>query len=518
MIDGFAGNLGLVRGQEYGWVQAAIFAAALIACGAGLVVAYVPATLLSPPAIARRIAGSMDASGRRTLYLVGVGFLLGLAIRVAFIGRYGTADAGVYLDWGRAVANTGLADAYRADYLPLQFQVLGSISALTDLFGIREVVALKSVNLGCDLGCFALIVVLLQRWAINPAFALVYWLTPYVAGLDWLSYVDFQLGLFALLAVVVISFGNRPVDFMIAGIPLAAALLMKPQSYALLAMLGLFVLMRALVERRVIGLRRWLLLFVAPIAFVGLYSLYFSINGHGSTFVLSSLVGVKDVQPVLSGNMPNLWFIVGHFYEMDGAVATGSAVYEPIAAVATLAVLSVLSFEIARNAAGRSTGVNVLLLFAAASLIVPMTMTQAHENHFFLGAMFGSVLMVIARDWRFTVALSTLLLLQFVNLFGSYGFDNPGLVPLGSVYGDPAHLAVAVAVTVTFAFLALRLRSLAHIPSWPGGDNPVGEEMQLPDLRLRGKGTGEQTQRRQEREPDQRPGDLGELGPYAPQQ
>ena len=466
LIELFASNIGLAQGPGFGWTRAVILMAALLASGVGLVIAYVPPTMLNPRAIVGKIGGSTERGGRRRLYFVVAGFLLGLAIRVAFIGHYGTEDADIFLGWGRDVASSGLAEGYRADYLPLQFQIFGSISALADHFGIRTIVALKAVNIVCDLGIFAVAIILLQRWAINPAYALVYWLTPYVAGLDWLSYVDFQLGLAALLAVLVISFGTRPIDFFVAGIPLAAAFLMKPQAYTLFGMLGLFVLARAIVERRTIGLRRWLLVFVAPIAMLGCYSLYFSINGHSLTFMIESLVGVNDVQPVLSGNQPNLWYLVGHFYQVDGAIVTGPAIYDKIAAIATVAILTFFAIQVARTAARRSDGVNMLLLFAVGALVVPMTMTQAHDNHLFLAAVFGSLIMVLALDRRFTVALSVLLALEFLNLFAGYGFDNPEPAwnPIGwsGYYKDPARFCVAVLVTATFAYLALQLTRVAR--------------------------------------------------------
>lgn len=477
-------DIGISPGPGFGWKQGMLFAAALVAVVAGLVLAYIPAALLRPRAVARRIGCEMKSGrptrhqpeteatealrdpawrGRLRLYLFGAGFLLGLAIRVAFIGHHGTEDPGIYQYWGGLVADFGLASAYHADYLPLQWQVFGSISALAEQFAIRPIVMLKAVNLVCDFGSFALIVVLLQRWAINPAYALVYWLAPYVAGLDWLSYVDFQPGLFVLLAVVVVSFSNRPVDFLIAGIPLGVALLMKPQSYTLFAMLGLFVLARAVLERRIVGVGRWILLFIAPAVMVGVYSIYFWLNGRGLTFVVTSFSGQLDVQPALSAQMPNIWHIVGNFYREGGPVAsvTEPAIYHRIAALATAAILTVFAFAVARTSGRRSDGINMLLLFAVGSLIVPMTMTQAHENHLFLGALFGSLLMVIARDRRFAVTLSALLLVAFVNLFAHYGFDrDTALDPL--TYTAAAQLAVAVIATAIFVVMALQLARLAR--------------------------------------------------------
>ena len=49
-------------------------------------------------------------------------------------------------------------------------------------------------------------------------------------------------------------------------------------------------------------------------------------------------------------------------------------------------------------------------------------MTRAHENHFFLGALFGTVLLGVVRTRRFAAALTVALLTQFAYIFGRYGF------------------------------------------------------------------------------------------------
>jgi hypothetical protein len=482
LVQLLAPTIGLADTPASNWREAALFAIALSAVAVGLVLAYVPPSLLSPRAVARKIAMPKrdpsvpqrhSGAGARArylhLYLVGAGFLLGLAIRVAFTGHYGTQDPlwDLFV-WGRGVTNTGLAGVYESNYFPVQYQVFGSVFALAEHAGIRPIVAFKLVNLGCDLGLFTLIVVLLQRWAVNPAYALVYWLAPYVAGLNWLSYVDFQLGLFALLAVVVVSFSNRPTDFFIAGIPLGMTVLMKPQSIALFAMLGLFVLARAVLDRRIVDLGRWALLFIAPIAMFGVYSLYFWLNGHSLTFLLTSYINEPSLSPSLSANMPNIWHIVGNFYrEGDNQVSdvTGLPIYHWIATLGTVAILTAFAFAIARTAGRRSDGINMLLLFAVGGLVTPMTMTRAHENHLFLGAMFGSLVMVIARDWRLAVALSGLLLVQFANIFALYGFDDESRWdPLGTAYTYPVQLAVAVVATAAFAILAFQLMRVVRSP------------------------------------------------------
>jgi hypothetical protein len=329
-------------------------------------------------------------------------------------------------------------------------------------------------------------VVLLQRWGVNPAYALVYWLAPYVAALDWLGYIDFQFGLFALLAVVVVSFSSRPADFLIAGIPFGVALLMKPQSYPLFAMLVLFMLARALLDRRSAGLYRWALLFIAPLAMIGVYALYFWLNGRGSTLLLTSYVDVPGLIPSLSANAPNIWHVIGNFYrEGDNPVArvTGLGIYHWIATLGTVTILTAFAVAIARTAGRRSDGINMLLLFAVGGLVTPMTMTQAHENHLFLGAVFGSLLMVIARDWRLAVALTGLLLIQFANLFALYGFDDGShWDPLSAAYTYPVQLGVAVGATAAFVIVAFQLVRVARSPIRPS-DQPYGESYRGPSAR-----------------------------------
>jgi hypothetical protein len=457
LIDLFAEPLGIVDGARFGWGLAVLFSLAAIAIVGGLVLAYVPTALLNPRAVAQKIGHPL---------LFGAGFLIGLAIRAAFVGRYGTQDPGTVLGWGQAVATNGLADAYQGFYFPVLYQVFGSIVALTEHFEIRSIVALKAVNIACDLGIFTLIVVLLQRWAVNPAYALVYWLAPYVMGLDWLGYTDFEVGFFALLTVVIVSFGSRPVDFLIAGIPLGVTLLMKPEAYMLFAVLVLFVLARAALDRRVMTVRNWVLLFVAPVVMVGIYSLYFGVSGHGYRFLPSQYVGTTHSVPSFSGNMPNIWHVIGEFYrqgENSVYTVTHPSIYHVIAAISTMAILAAFAIVIARTAGQRSEGMNMLLLFAVASLVVPMTMTQAHENHLFLGAAFSSLVMVIARDRRFTIALSALLLLAFVNLYARYGLDA-GWRPFAPEYTYPLQFAMAVITTATFAVLALQLARVARSP------------------------------------------------------
>jgi hypothetical protein len=97
--------------------------------------------------------------------------------------------------------------------------------------------------------------------------------------------------------------------------------------------------------------------------------------------------------------------------------------------------------------------VSVLVVLAAAATVVPMVVTQAHENHFFLGGLFLLILALLTRSRRFLWGVQSLLLLMFINLFALYGFDvTVYRSPVRSLYTTPVQILVAAAATLMFAY------------------------------------------------------------------
>jgi hypothetical protein len=439
----------------------ALFFAAGIALVAGLLVAYVPADLGSPVAIVHAVGPRR----RQALFLACIA--VGLAVRIALLGEYGTEDPGTDLAGGGHVLSAGLSQGFHGHYFPLSYQEFASVIALARELALREIVVFKSVNLLCDLLCFGVIAILLRRWGRNPGWALLYWLMPYVAALDWLGYVDFQMGLFALLTLVPVAFGASKADWLVAGIPLAVAVLLKPQALALPAIVVLYLLARIAIERRAAASSlRPALLLVAPACAGAVYSAYFASRGHALTFLVRTYTHATSFQPWLSGDMPNIWYVVAYHYRRRGQDLAGvsqPAVFHSVSRVLTAAVLAALAWVVARTADRRPDSLNLLLLVGGATLTVPMTMTEAHENHMFLGAMFGAVVIAVSRNRTLAVAAGSLLMLDFLNVIARYGFGNPnfGPRPLG-LYTDPVAVGVAGVCSLLYVAVAFSWASLTR--------------------------------------------------------
>jgi hypothetical protein len=456
----FPDRLGLESGPQFTSREAVLFLFAGIALIFGLLVAYIPAELLSASALVRAVGS------RRKQVLFLACFTLGLAVRVALLGEYGTGDPRQDLVVGRHVVSVGLAAEFHGGYFPIQYQEFGSVVALARGLGLREIVVFKSVNLACDLLCLWVIAILLRHWGRNPGWALLYWLTPYVAVLDWLAYVDFQMGLFALLAFVPIAFGRSKADWLVAGIPLGVAVFLKPQALVVLGIVVLYALARIAVDRRVASGLRPALVLVAPACLVVIYSLYFASHGHSLAFLVKTYRDTTSMQAPLSGDMSNIWYVVAENYREQGqplSAVTNPLVFHKVAKVLTACILAALAWAVARTRDRRPASLDLLLLVTGATLTVPMTMTQAHENHVFLGAMFAAVLVAVTWSRAFAASVGALLLLQFVNVFARYGFGNAhsGPRPLG-FYTDPVAVGVAAVCSLLFVVVAFNWASLTR--------------------------------------------------------
>ncbi len=131
---------------------------------------------------ARQIGGTSAGAGTArhaaTLLRPGtqkVGFALalglGLALRFAFFGRPGTLDVNTWNHWGVAVQAKGLLDAYNGILFPVQWEILGLVTGVAGDLGTSFAELLKTVNLLFDLGNLILLVVILRRWGMSPAWA-----------------------------------------------------------------------------------------------------------------------------------------------------------------------------------------------------------------------------------------------------------------------------------------------------------------------------------------------------------
>lgn len=361
--------------------------------------------------------------------LVAAGLLAGLGVRLLVLPFAGMDDVPHYLAWGRDANAARLAATYHGIYFPLQYQIFQLVAFVAERTGIDGVRLLRLLCFAFDAALGALLALRLRGEGRDPAGALVWWCHPYFLVISALGYIDGQFGLFVLLAGSLADRARSARGFLVAGIPLAIAFLMKPQALALYLTAAVYSVLRTLRthDRRVFAL-------LAPAAVLfAAYSLAFALQGRSPWFLTLSYLDVVWVMPTLSANMPNFWYPLAawvapgqpSYYVSDlRPVAVGLTV-RTLATGLTLALLAVFAGLLARRNDGAEDGGrrHFSLLFGFAALVVPMVMTNAHENHLFLGAVFLVLFLPEMRPST-RVAVHVLLVVQALNLVGIYGLGD----------------------------------------------------------------------------------------------
>ena len=78
---------------------------------------------------------------------------------------------------------------------------------------------MKAITLAFDIGCLALLVVLLRTWRLDERYSLIYWIHPYFLVLFILGYVDPHLGFCILACIVIVARWPGREGFLAAGVP-----------------------------------------------------------------------------------------------------------------------------------------------------------------------------------------------------------------------------------------------------------------------------------------------------------
>lgn len=368
-------------------------------------------------------------AGRLAATLLAFGFLAGLILRYRMLFYIGTDDMNAYHDWGQQALRSGLPGTYRGIYFPLQYQVFEFCTWIEVRSGWAFVPIFKLSNLVFDVGSFCLVSLLLKRQGSHPAYALLYWLQPWFLSIFSLGYIDFQFTFFVLLSVYLLG-RDTAGRYILAGIPLACAFLMKPQAQILLIASFLFGVFHYVRTRNA----RPLGMLVFPIlVFLG-YEAYFTISlfsalGYRAAGVLPwAYLDVTNVMPALTAQMTNIWYPVAYVMKRPNdpinAISDQIEVlpYISVKYLAAGTVLGLIGIHVFRGerAVGPSVSDTFARIFGFASLAVPFIMTSAHENHLFLGSVF-LVLFAARLPLSFKVASQILLIVQFLNIYGLYG-------------------------------------------------------------------------------------------------
>jgi len=258
---------------------------------------------------------------------------------------------------------------------------------------------------------------------------LIYWLHPWFLTIFSLGYIDFQIAFCILLCVWLLR-GETTKDYLLAGLPLALAFLMKPQALALIVATfayGVFHYLRKRDPRPFAMLAGSVLLF-AGYEWWFIHALRRPRLAHAA-ILPASYLNVTNIMPALTAQMTNVWYPVAYLIRKPGQgihmVSDRIHVlpYLPAKYFAAIVVLGLIGFHICRVEGERETAVSgrFVKIFGFAAVVVPFLMTSAHENHLFLGTVFLVLLFAQPVPLVTKVAIQLLLLVQFLHIYSLYG-------------------------------------------------------------------------------------------------
>jgi hypothetical protein len=404
-------------------------------------------------------------AARSTAILLTIGALIGLILRYRMLFYLGTDDMNAYHDWGQRALASGLPASYHGIYFPLQYQIFEFCAWIEARSGWAFVPIFKLSNLVFDAGSCGLLYLLLKRQGSNPAYALLYWLHPWFLSVFSLGYIDFQFTFFVLLSVwLLVQDAAR--DYLLAGLPLAVAFLMKPQAQILLVASALYGVLHYARTRdaRPLGMMAF------PIVLFLGYETYFTASlssalGYAAAGVLpSTYLNVSNVMPALTAQMTNIWYPVAYVLKQphDPIFAISDQIqllpYVSAKYLAAAVVLGLVAAHVSRTEreAGPSIGDKFARIFCFATVAVPFIMTSAHENHLFLGSVFLTLFVARPLPLAFKAACQILLFVQFLNIYGLYG-EHPQPIArlLHDLYASPQTPLVYSLISVACVVVVL---------------------------------------------------------------
>ena len=376
---------------------------------------------------------------RAGIYIFWVIIILGLVVRLLALSFNGIFDIATYNEWGLNTLKNGLNETFQGIYFPFQYQLFGFSSWLAVKLNIEYFIIFKFINLIFDTGNLIVLYLIFKKLGISKFYLLIYWIHPWFLNMFSLGYCDFQFTFFILCTIffsLKATSGSR--DFLIAGIFLGFAFLMKPQVEIIVLAFFIYSLFFFFRNRDI----RVLHIFIFPAILFINYSLYFFITAGDPFRVAHAYLNVADASVVcLNANFLNFWFPVAYMMKNAGdPIYSISDLTEfagiPLRYLAVVLVLVLIFLYIKRLAAKKFVGdidLKFLLIASFSSFVVPFVMTSAHENHLFLGTVLIIPLLAMSKSIIFKISVHIILILQAINLYGYYSigefnaFNLPGI-------------------------------------------------------------------------------------------
>lgn len=418
-------------------------------------------------------------------------FAIGLLVRVGLMESKGTADFSEYVKWGKGTYEKGLVGGFQGGYFPVQYQSLQASYAIAVNLSLPPDKVIRIFNLVFELGCLALLMYILRKHLSTTKIMVLFWLNPFALIIFQQGYVDAQFAFFVLAALALITSdlgGSNPgglSKYILAGLPLGIALLMKPQPIPIFVALAvLFVIFFAQRKRR----EAWKIacMVILPVVLYAAFSFYFAANidiydnhrslprvsemlqqkaglskgvadfGAASLFLTGQYAYTAQNKAAINAQMANPWFLVATALNKDGlpiyrvsdTLTLFGVSYRNIGLLLLFAAAITILVRVARKETDLDT--KIILASCVFPILLPYLGTNAHENHFYLGFILITVMGAILADKLTIKAGYALSCLNAVNLV--YYYILPYYLGIGKSTSALFTLSVAASI-VLFIFL-----------------------------------------------------------------
>lgn len=414
--------------------------------------------------VRHKTSGSTPRAGIPNAWLVWALLAVAiLALKIHLLFRPGMEDMVSYQKWGTWVGEHGLAEVYFGVYFPIQYQIFGWTWSIARALGVEFFIACKALTLLFDIGSFALVILLLRRYRRSLWLALLYWAHPWFVTVFSLGYVDFQFAFFLLLALYLATAmkeaGHWLRYHLLVGTAIAIGFLMKPQAQVIVIALFAYAVVQA-VSRRTL---RYFVTLAPAVALYVAYSIYFALAGAPLSTLTRTYLDVGKVMPCLTAHMLNVWYPLAYALKNPGDpiyAVSDAVLLTPLQipartiamAVSLTLVLCFAGWQAVRKEAEVDYGRDLGAILAFVTMVVPFTMTSAHENHLFLGSIF--LLLYIARTQERSIMLvwQAIFMVQFINIFALYETGNLAAF-IKAHYPESLRTILAIVDSLLFLYL-----------------------------------------------------------------
>jgi hypothetical protein len=390
-------------------------------------------------------------------YLFWGGILLGFLLRFASLSFMGIFDMELYNQWGMTTLSQGLHESYNGIYFPLQFQLFELCSWIAIKLNTEYFKVFKSMNLLFDCGNLFVLYLIIKKMGGSEFYLLIYWLHPWFLNMFSLGYVDFQFTFFILLSLY-FMFKASGKSYIVAGLFLGCAFLMKPQTEMIVISFFIYCLFRFLKYRDF----KPFFIFVFPSLLFAVYSFYFFATNTGPFRLADTYIEVSNVMPCLNANFLNGWFSVAYLlkdaeapiYSISDKMSIFHIQIKYFAIITVFALIVYFLKNLLRNDSRNIGSFNFLIIACFSSVVVPFIMTSAHENHLFLGSVLLIPILNKSKSLIIDISIHIILILQFINLYGYYGIGNNKFIKI-IYFSYTYEIAFILSFIAFFAFLIL---------------------------------------------------------------